>query len=190
MRPTISALPTIVGRTCGGTRKSSQSHGSHASDSSPMSSVRDAFVASVTWTLPAVRRDTRKLSIVPNASSPASARARAPGVSSSSHASFVPEKYASSTSPVMARTLASCPAARSASHAAAVRRHCHTIAFAMGLSVALSQTTVVSRWFVMPMAAMSAPVTPAEASAAITACSTDAQISRGSCSTHPGWGKC
>ena len=37
----------------------------------------------------------------------------------------------------------------------AVRLHCQTMALQMGFPVFLSQTTVVSRWFVMPMAAIS-----------------------------------
>ena len=40
----------------------------------------------------------------------------------------------------------------------AVRRHCQTMALAMGRPVALSHRMVVSRWLVMPMAAMSADV--------------------------------
>ncbi len=103
---------------------------------------------------------------------------------SSSQRSFVPEKYASITSPVRSRTSVSC--ARSASHIAAVRRSCHTIAFATGAPVSRSQTTVVSRWLVMPMAAISTPGTFAIASAMTAFCV--AQISAASCSTHPGCG--
>ncbi|TCN65633.1 hypothetical protein CLV25_11022 [Acetobacteroides hydrogenigenes] len=47
---------------------------------------------------------------------------------------------------------------------------------------------VVSRWLVMPIAAISNPVKPALAT---TSAATDAwvyQISLGSCSTHPGLG--
>ena len=42
----------------------------------------------------------------------------------------------------------------------AVRRHCHTMALYTGLPVSRSHTTVVSRWLVMPMAAMSRTDTP------------------------------
>ena len=84
-------------------------------------------------------------STVPKASSPRVARARASGVLSSSHLSFVPEKYASSTSPVLRVKVASCPAARSASHNGAVRRSCHTMALPTGLPLARSHSTVVSR---------------------------------------------
>ncbi len=47
------------------------------------------------------------------------------------------------------------------SQIAAVRRSCQTMALWIGLPVARSQTIVVSRWLVMPMAAMSPAVTPA-----------------------------
>ena len=58
----------------------------------------------------------------------------------------------------------------------------------MGRPVVLSQTMVVSRWLVMPMAATSAGEMPV---CAITSVSTDDwldQISMGSCSTQPGLG--
>jgi len=79
--------------------------------------------------------------------------------------------------------------ARSLSHAAAVRRSCQTIALQIGSPDCRSHTSVVSRWFVMPIAAMSAALTLAfvNASAATPAC--DDQMSRGSCSTQPGFGK-
>jgi hypothetical protein len=54
--------------------------------------VREAFVTSVACTRPPVRRQSRKQSIVPKASSPRAARSRAPGISSSIQASLVPEK--------------------------------------------------------------------------------------------------
>jgi hypothetical protein len=74
----------------------------------------------------------------------------------------------------------------------AVRRSCHTIARWIGAPVFRSQTTVVSRWFVIPIAASASRVTFvtfAARSAPVTACSTDVQISAGSCSTHAGFGK-
>ena len=69
---------------------------------------------------------------------------------------FVPEKYASSTSPVCRGTvgfeaLRLQPRRRSAR----VTRLCQTMALATGRPVARSQRIVVSRWFVTPMAAMS-----------------------------------
>ena len=56
------------------------------------SSVREALLASVTWASPPVRRQASQVSMVPKASSPRSARARAPGTVSRSQASLVPEK--------------------------------------------------------------------------------------------------
>jgi hypothetical protein len=63
------------------------------------------------------------------------------------------------------------------------------MALQSGLPLFLFHTTVVSRWLVMPMAAMRELSMPALAiaSAATPAC--DDHISSGSCSTHPGCGK-
>ena len=61
---------------------------------------------------------------------------------------------------------------------------------APAVPVRRSQTTVVSRWFVIPIASSSLAATPAAASASAAVCSTLAQISSGSCSTQPGSGKC
>ena len=69
-----------------------------------------------------------------------------------------------------------------------VRRHCQTMAFAMGSPVVLSQITVVSRWFVMPIAAMSPASTPSFAIAARDTSSVVSHISSASCSTQPGCG--
>jgi hypothetical protein len=54
--------------------------------------VRAALVASVACTLPPVSRHSRKLSMVPKASSPACALARAPATLSSSQAILLAEK--------------------------------------------------------------------------------------------------
>src|SRR6185369_5669282 len=59
----------------------------------------------------------------------------------------------------------------------------------IGFPVRRSQTIVVSRWLVMPMAAMSSAVSPARAMASTATPSCEAQISLASCSTRPGWGK-
>ena len=72
----------------------------------------------------------------------------------------------------------------------AVRRSCQTIAGATGLPVARSQRTVVSRWFVIPIASSSAARMPAARTASSAAPSTELQSSSGSCSTQPGCGKC
>src|SRR5689334_15068421 len=93
------------------------------------------------------------------------------------------------TRPVRSRTSVSRPRCFSASHAAAVRRSCQTIALAIGSPVARFQITVVSRWLVMPIAAMSAAASPALAIASRAVASCELQISFGSCSTQPGCGK-
>ena len=49
---------------------------------------------------------------------------------------------------------------------------------------------VVSRWLVMPIAAMSAPPSPSEVTASVIMAYSVAQISIGLCSTIPGLGKC
>ena len=94
--PTGSAEPTMRGSSSRGTPNSASSSSSQSSVSRFTSSVRDAFVTSITCCSPPVSRQTRKLSTVPNASP-----SRAP-CSRSSHSSFVAEKYGSGTRPVFA----------------------------------------------------------------------------------------
>ena len=53
-----------------------------------------------------------------------------------------------------------------------------------------SHATTVSRWFVMPIPARSPPLAPAESSASLATARVTSQISRASCSTQPGRGKC
>ncbi len=77
----------------------------------------------------------------------------------------------------------------SASQIGAVMRLCQTMALATGLPVALSQTIVVSRWFVTPMAATWFGAMPALAIACRAVDNCDDQIASGSCSTCPGDGK-
>src|SRR3569832_700467 len=62
---------TTFGRTCFGTPISSHSSSLHASFAMSNTSVRDAFVTSVAWTAPPVRRHSRYASPVANAISPA-----------------------------------------------------------------------------------------------------------------------
>ncbi|MNT90064.1 hypothetical protein D3C72_2308980 [compost metagenome] len=71
-----------------------------------------------------------------------------------------------------------------------MRRSCQTMALWIGLPVSRSQTTTVSRWLVMPMPAMSAAEIPAFLIASLTVKTTVSQISSGSCSTQPDFGKC
>ena len=76
--PKSAALSRTSGRIAIGTRNRSHISADHAPRWMSYSIVRAAFVASVAWTAPPVRFQIRKLSMVPKASSPASARARAP----------------------------------------------------------------------------------------------------------------
>ena len=74
--------------------------------------------------------------------------------------------------------------AGSSAQRSAVRRSCQTIARCTGTPVVRFQRSVVSRWFVIPIAVGSS--TSACSAAASTLC----QISSGSCSTQPERGKC
>ncbi len=67
----------------------------HSSVSRFISIVRDALVTSVAWTppsVPPVRFQSTQVSMLPKASSPASARLRAPSTLSRIHLIFGPEK--------------------------------------------------------------------------------------------------
>ena len=128
------------------------------------------------------------MSIFPNRSSPFSAFSLAPSTLSSIHLTFVPEKYASTTRPVFSLIEASKPFAFSSSHIAAVLLHCHTMALYIGFPVFLSQTTVVSLWFVIPIAATSSGLTPVFSRTSLATPLCVPQISMASCSTHPAFG--
>ena len=98
-------------------------------------------LTSVTWRAPPVSFHTSQLSIVPNASSPRSARARAPGTCSSSQRELGRrEVRIEQQAGAGARSSASWPAARKRSQSSAVRRSCQTIACATGVPVSRSQT--------------------------------------------------
>ena len=150
--------------------------------------VRDALVTSVTWALPPVRFQISQVSIVPKRSLPSSAFSRAPSTLSRIQAILEPEKYASGIRPVRALIFAAQPCFTISSIIGAVRRHCQTIAWQIGFPVARSQTIVVSRWLVMPIAAMLSAVTPSFAIASIATPYWEDQISIASCSTQPGCG--
>ena len=70
-----------------------------------------------------------------------------------------------------------------------VRVSCQTMALWTASPVVRSQTTVVSRWLVMPMAASWSLVIPADAIAAPTTSWVRLHTSAGSCSTQPAFGK-
>jgi len=90
--PTTSLEVTTLGRIAWGMARMRSSWSSHAPRRMSKRSVREAFVASVTWTRPAVSCQTSQVSTVPNASRPATARSLAPGTESRSQRIFVPEK--------------------------------------------------------------------------------------------------
>src|SRR5213592_1840077 len=90
---------------------------------------------------------------------------------------------------VFLRKVASWPAAFNRSQIGAVTRLCHTIALATGFPVAFSHSTVVSRWLVTPIAAISSALMPARAIASFAVANCVDQIASGSCSTWPGPGK-
>ena len=80
------------------------------------------------------------------------------------------------------------PSAASLSQMGAVLLHCQTMALYTGLPVFLSQTIVVSRWFVMPMPAISVGESSLFSKASARARSCVSSITIGSCSTQPGLG--
>ena len=72
----------------------------------------------------------------------------------------------------------------------AVRRSCQTMARWMACPWSRPHTTVVSRWLVIPIAAMSLAVAPAFSKASRQTATVVVQMSSGSCSTQPEAGKC
>ena len=90
--PKSSAQSLTSGSSAAGTSNRASNSSSQRFLAMSNSSVRPALVASVACTLPPVSRQMRKLSTVPKASSPFSARLRAPLTLSSSHLTLVPEK--------------------------------------------------------------------------------------------------
>ena len=123
--------------------------------------VREALVTSVTCTPPStppVRFHSTQQSVLPKTRSPASAFSRAPSTFSRIHTILVPEKYVASGRPDLLLEPVG----------AAVRRQLVDDGLGAGvlpddrvvdgLPVVLSQTTAVSRWLVMPTAAMSCRV--------------------------------
>ena len=188
--PYTSADEQMRGNVASGTPTNSHNSGFASRVSMFISNVREALVTSVAWTPPSgppVRFQSSHESMVPTANAPASARARAPSTWSRIQAAFGPAKYVAGGSPVRSAIISACSA--SASTCACVRVSCHTIALCTGSPVARSHTTVVSRWFVMPTAAMLPAFTPAFASATATTSRVLRQISAASCSTHPARGK-
>ena len=133
--------------------------------------------------------------MVPASNSPASARSvpRSPFASRWSRIQRIlgPAKYVDSGRPVVSRNRsapAGCPSA-SRAQIPDVRVSCHTIALYTGFPVALSHTTTVSRWLVMPIARTSAGSRSTSLATCAIAFRTLVQISMASCSTQPACGK-
>src|SRR5258706_591484 len=187
--PKACADGWMSGRIACGTRSRRSSSASHSPVLMSNSIVREAFDGSVTCVRLPVSCQMSQVSTVPKASSPRSARARAPGTWSRIQAILVPLKYGSTTSPVFERISASATLCISSVHNAEVRRSCQTNALWIGSPVCRSQTMVVSRWLVMPTPIRSV-------SERLSLRSTSRATSRwvlkrsiGSCSTQPGCGK-
>ena len=173
--PTDRRSATMRGSTSRGTPNSARSSSSQSSVSRLTSSVRDAFVTSITCCSPPVNRQTRKLSTVPNArpslravlaQQPLELRRREVRVG------YEPG-LAADRAPGRARGSArrsAGPATRSPARPACPSRG--------------PRASVVSRWFVIADHVGRRPGVGAPAG------STLAQISSGSCSTQPGRGKC
>jgi hypothetical protein len=187
---------SLDGRISGSIRRGMPSRRSISSSQSSrrrsISIVRDAFVQSVTCTPPSgppVSHQMIQVSTLPNSSSPRSARRLAPWTLSRIQPTLGPEKYVATTRPVRSLTSGSSPSSISRRHASRVRVSCQTIALYTGLPVAFSQTTAVSRWFVIPIAVRSDAATPPLSIAPRITAWVRAQISIGSCSTQPGLGQ-
>ena len=156
-----------------------------------ISSVRLAFVTSVMWrppSVPPVRFQMSQVSMLPNTRSPDSARSRTPSTLSRIQRTFGPEKYVASGRPVCSANRFWPPSRLSSSTSLSVRVSCQTSALNTGSPVVRSHTSAVSRWLVMPSAAMSSALAPAEAIASSATSWVRAQISLASCSTQPGLG--
>lgn len=147
-------------------------------------SVLDALEWSVACVCPCVSFHISHVSIVPNSSFPFSACCLAFGTLSSIHLIFVAEKYASIRSPVCCLMYCVSPLFFRSLHMSAVRRSCQTIALYIGFPVSFSQMTVVSRWFVIAIAAMFLGCMWFFLISCCRVFSCVFHISFGSCSTH------
>ena len=141
--------------------------------------VVEALDASVTNAPPPVSFQMSQLSSVPTSASPASTFSRAPGTFCSSHSIFVSAASGLTGNPT---------SGLSSRQRWYVRRSCQTSALWSGWPVALSQTRVVARCPVTPIAASSLASVPARAIVSDTRPRVTAQISSGSCSSRPGAG--
>ncbi len=184
--PTRPADGRTSARAPIGTPNRPQSSADQVSCPMSKSIVRLAFEASVTKAVPPVSFHTTHESTVPSARS----GPRDTPPERSIHSILVAEKYGSSTNPVSPLTRGRWPFSSSSTQRGAVRRSLHTMAGHSGSPLRLSQATTVSRWLVTPMAATACPRPTTSAPTMPSTVSMDPQISLGSCSTHPGRGRC
>src|SRR5699024_6428465 len=82
--------------------------------------VQEALEYSVTWHFPPDNLYTSHVSIVPISSCPFSAFSFAPSTLFKIHFTFVPEKYASMSKPVLERNVGSYPSSRNCLHISSV----------------------------------------------------------------------
>ena len=159
-RPSVAAelarrcrAPRAAARA--GRRRASSSSSSQSWRWMSNSSVRDALVTSVACTAPPVSRHSRKLSIVPKASSPRSARARArPARCRAARRSWWPRNRGRGPGRCAAlhRLAVALPAASSRAELGGAAVLPDDGVVRPALPVARSHSTVVSRWLVMPIA--------------------------------------
>ena len=130
---------------------------SSSSSQSPLwmlnSRVREALVASVVCTWPPVSRHSSQQSTVPDTARRAQrARARRARCRAASHLGA--GEIGIEDQAGLGRDRRLVARGFSLAHTSAVRRSCQTMARWIACPVSRSQTTVVSRWLVMPMAAI------------------------------------
>src|ERR1700761_1432580 len=185
-------LGRISGSMARGTPRKPSSSSSQSSVSRFISMVRLALVTSVMCTppsVPPVRFHSTHESVVPKMASPFSASARRPSTLSSSHLILPPAKYVAGGSPALCRMTSPAPDRSSSLAIRSVRVSCQTIALWYGRPVCLFQISVVSRWLVMPKLSRSEADRFLLFSAVWMTDEVRSQISTGSCSTQPDWGR-
>ena len=142
-----------------GTPMASSSVSSQSRVSRFISMVRLALVTSVTCR--PVRFQISQVSMVPNSTSPASARARAPWRIVQQPADLRAGEIGRQRQAARGPGTGPGPPRRPArAPGRSVRVSCQTMALCTGLPVARSHRTVVSRWLVMPTAARSLGLDP------------------------------
>ena len=154
------------------TPNSASSSSSQSSRSRSSSIVREAFVRSVAWIAP--------VGELPDEPGVDRAERELAGGSVGAREQPLELAWPRSTGRGRARCARARARAGSSAQRSAVRRSCQTMARATGRPVRRSHTTVVSRWFVIPIAgSVGRRAMPASASASAAASTTLRQISSG-----------